>query len=106
MLFRTIFYGRNQAAESHPEWHLFTQFFPAVGAFTTESKRKDYIVLSIALQRLEAEIMIDGVINTIALTHNPEDFFALTIHDSSVTTEDKKNYVKSLIAQEFRKRGI
>jgi hypothetical protein len=106
MLFRTIFYGRNQAAENYQEWHLFTRFFPAVATFITNYKRKDYTALSVNLQRLEAEIMIDGVINTIALQYNPEDFFALTIHDSIVTTEDKKDYVKALIAQEFRKRGI
>ena len=105
-LFKTIFYGRNQAAEKYPEWACFQAEFPSVAAFITEFKATDYTALSIALQRLESEIMIEGVVGKIAQVHNPEDFFALTIHDSITTTESNQAYVLDLMRQEFRLRGI
>jgi len=106
LMFRTIFYGRNQAAEKYQEWHLFTQQFPTVAAFITEYKLKDYTALSVALQRLEAEIVIDGVIGKIAQVYRPDQFFAVTIHDSITTTQDNAAYVLDLIHQEFTKRGV
>lgn len=106
LMFRTIFYGRNEAAAKCPEWYLFTQEFPAVAAFITDYKRKDYKALSVALQRLEAEIVIDGVIGKIAQAYRPDQFFAVTIHDSVTTTHDNAAYVLDLMHQEFTKRGV
>jgi hypothetical protein len=105
-LFKTIFYGRNQAAEKYQEWACFRSEFPTVAAFITAYKAKDYTALSIALQRLESEIMIEGVLGKIAQEHKPADFFALTIHDSITTTSDNAAYVERLMRQEFALRGI
>lgn len=106
MLFKTIFYGHNEAAKKYAEWTCFQDEFPTVAAFITEYKRYDYTALSIALQRLESEIMIEGVIATIASQHNPEDFFALTIHDSITTTVSNQEFVLGLLREEFAMRGI
>jgi hypothetical protein len=105
-LFKTIFYGRNEDAEKYSEWQSFKFKFKNVASFITNFKAKDYKALSITLQRLESEIILEGVITKIAKDHSPESFFALTIHDSITTTSDNAAYVTTLMQKEFSKYGI
>ncbi|WP_188816092.1 hypothetical protein [Hymenobacter cavernae] len=58
------------------------------------------------MQRQESEIIIDGVVNHITQHYYPQDFFALTIHDSITTTSDNADYVQGLMLREFRKWGV
>jgi hypothetical protein len=106
ILFKNIFYGRNQDAQKYAEWHCFKAEFPNVAEFITDYKRSNYKALSIALQRLESEIMLEGVIGKIAAVNNPADFFALTVHDSITTTLDNQELVEELMKNEFNLRGI
>ncbi|UPL48530.1 hypothetical protein [Hymenobacter sublimis] len=105
-VFGNVFYGKNSTAPNKKDWRLFAELYPSVAGFIYDRKKHDYTQLPIDMQRMEAEIMIDGVIGEIAKGYYPQDFFALTIHDSVVTTRENAEYVKYLMQLEFAKFGI
>lgn len=100
-LFLAVFYGKNEAAHAHEEWHVFSRLYPSVAAFITRAKQSDYKSLSHRMQQAEAALVLDTVVKTIAETHPAADFFATTIHDSIVTTATNAAYVMTLMTHAF-----
>ncbi|MDO7849582.1 hypothetical protein Q5H92_24685 [Hymenobacter sp. M29] len=105
-VFKAVFYGENKHAKRYPEWIAFSKLFPSVATFITACKRKNYQQLAINMQRAESEIIIDGVIAQLAGKYLPQDFFALTIHDSVICEAHNVGEVVALITQAFNKRGL
>jgi len=105
-LFANVFFGRNEVCIRSKAFKALLYHYPNVASFISEYKKKDYKLLAIALQKVESEIIIDDVIGGLASIYNPDDFFALTIHDSITTTYSNKEKVMSMMEEAFRKRGI
>lgn len=105
-LFKNVFFGRNEACLRSLAYQALATHYPNVATFIKKYKREDYKSLAIALQNVESEIIIDDVIGALAAKYHPDDFFALTIHDSITTTYSNLEEVMSLMEEAFRKRGI
>lgn len=105
-VFKAVYYGENKHAAYYPEWRAFSSMFATVAQFITAYKRKNYKQLSIDMQRAESEIIIDGVIARLAAKHMPQDFFALTIHDSILCEEHNVTEIVDIMEDEFKKRGL
>lgn len=95
-MFSKIFYGKNYNSE---EMEGFKKLFPTVYKILCYYKKINYKDLSIELQRVEAEIMINSVLQRLA----EKSIFGLTIHDSILTTDDNIELVKEIIMDEFNK---
>lgn len=105
-MFKCVFYGQNKNAENYEEWKAFRSKYGAVADFITDQKRVDYKSLSHRMQRAESALIIDDVIRTIAENHSPEHFFATTIHDSIICTQDNAEYVRGLMVAAFKRVGL
>jgi len=64
------------------------------------SKRDSYKIMSVYLQRIEAEIMIQGVMKKCFELNIP----SFPLHDAIFTTSEKLHLVKSIIINEFKER--
>ncbi len=79
---------------------LLAKLFPNVINAFNIYKQKDYKRLSVAMQKIEADIIIKKACKKIT-TEYPDVFIA-TIHDSIATTEDFKDIVMQVMAQSFK----
>ncbi|UPL50544.1 hypothetical protein [Hymenobacter sublimis] len=104
-LFKSVYYGENKYADNYTEWKTFNQLYPSVGEFITNYKRKNFEQLSIDMQRAESEIIIDGVIASLAAKYK-HMFFSLTIHDSVMCKAVDQDEVRDLILYHFGLRGL
>lgn len=93
-IFREVFYGRENESE---EWKQFMKIFPTVAEVVSYYKKVNYKVLAIELQRIEADIMINSVVQKLA----EQKIYSLTIHDSILTTHDRLGEVEEIIVNEF-----
>jgi hypothetical protein len=100
----TWFYSKNTHVINSTEFIEFSNIFPSVAKFITDYKQDNYKALAHAMQRLEADIVIDDVVNTLA-TQQPNSW-ALTVHDSVTTTSDMVDVVYNLLKEGFEKRGV
>ena len=98
-LFSKVFYGRENDGV---EMTLFKKFFPKVSEIISFYKKVNYKKLSVELQTVEAQIMINSVIPKLA----KENIFALTIHDSILTIPDFVSSVKEIIMNEFKIKDL
>ncbi|OON70293.1 hypothetical protein [Hymenobacter sp. CRA2] len=105
-LFTNVFFGKNMSCVKSRAFRGLIAHYPNVASFITEFKRKDHKSLAIALQRVESEIIIDDVIDSLAKEYHPNDFFALTIHDSICTTLSNRDEVMGRMKQAFERKGI
>lgn len=105
-LFAEVFFGRNESSDKSQAFQALKTTYPNVAAYIADVKKQDYKSLAVALQRVESKIIIDGVIGGLAADYHPEDFFALTIHDSITTTLSNKQEVMMRMEKAFAKEGI
>lgn len=98
IFFERIFFCKN-SKRKYKVAKLFRNLFPNVYDVITDYKKEDYTQLAIKLQSAEAEIMINKICKRIA-QERPE-IFVSTIHDSILTTEENKDYICSVILNEF-----
>jgi hypothetical protein len=98
-LFAKVFYGRDVESE---ELIKFKKIFPDVSDVIKHYKKVNYKYLSIELQKLEAEIMINSVVPRLL----EKEVFLLTIHDSILTTSENVDTVRKAILFEFRKYNL
>jgi hypothetical protein len=96
--FKKVFYSKENLYYISEERKRFTELFPNVSQIISYYKKDDYRNLAISLQRAEAEIMINKVIPKLAEL----GIYALTIHDSILTTPDNTETVKGIILKEFQ----
>jgi hypothetical protein len=95
--FKKVFYSKENPYYINEERKRFTELFPNVSQIISYYKKDDYRNLAISLQRAEAEIMINKVVPKLAAN----GIYALTIHDSILTTLDKSETVKEIILREI-----
>jgi len=74
---------------------VFDKHFPNVSALITETKKENYKNLSIGLQKLEAEIVINNILREIAIKY-PEAF-VLPVHDAILCEPEMCDVVKELM---------
>lgn len=100
----TWFYAENHKTMYTPDFKKFANIFPTVAAFIVAYKEHDHKALSRDMQRIESGIMIDDVVNKLAV-HYPSSW-ALTIHDSVTCTEDMVDIVYNLMLEAFQRHGV
>lgn len=103
-LFREVFFGRNTAKEPRPVRARFVARHPTVAAVLKALKRKDYRLSAWVLQNAEATLIIDVICGR--LMRERPDLTVFTIHDSFLVLPDDTKYVKTVVEDEFRKRGV
>jgi hypothetical protein len=96
-VFSRIFYN-DEKKYQYEEWFTFQDIFPNVAQIISYYKKDDYKNLAITLQRAEAEIIINRIVPKLA----DKKIFALTIHDSILTTAENSETVKKIILDEFK----
>lgn len=98
-MFTKLFYGRVFESE---EKTAFKKIFPEVSKIIDHYKKINHRDLAIDLQRVEAEIMINTVVPRLA----EKKIFALTVHDSILTTTENVKLVQEIIKDEFKKYDL
>ena len=98
-MFSKVFYGKNYDSE---EIRGFKKLFPTVYEVLEYYKKINYKDLSIDLQRVEAEIMINAVVPGLAA----KNIFALTIHDSILTTDENVKLVQEIMMDVFKQYDL
>ena len=83
-----IIFGRHRPRSAR--WRAFSGRWPTVARHLAELKRGDYLNAARTLQRLEAEIMIEGVCGELMELH--ADSPLLTIHDSVMVPASSVEY--------------
>jgi hypothetical protein len=102
--FKKKFFAEVLYAECNKNTKLakkFTQLFPTVAAAICKYKEKDYTELPLQMQKVEADLMINGVCSQI-----DKSIPFITIHDSILTPLEHVQTVKNLIQSEFKKIGL
>lgn len=98
--FLTFFFDRERQTENRIGV-AFQKIFPVMFEKIAEMKRENYRNLAAVLQKLEAEIIVKGVVREFAQnTRIP----LLTIHDSILTTQENVPRVKETMARHFSQR--
>ncbi len=93
-----IFHSENGAP--YPEIRAFEFLWPEITRFLQHAKRKHHGDLSIKLQRLEAAIMIDGVVPKLYTQGVP----LLTIHDALIVARENCELAIDTVRGEFLDR--
>lgn len=103
LLFQDVFYGPNRKEES-ALMQVFRQEFPELYAQLWKAKIGEYRQLSLSLQRLEAELVIDTVASEFARQHRGKDVCLISVHDCLISTEEHVDELKEMLRREFRTR--
>ena len=102
-----IFFSRNNymgQKNAEPK-RRFKEVFPRTYEVFRILKLCNHTALSRILQRIESNIIINGVVPRIA--REKPDLPIFTIHDSIATTEGNEGYIADIIRQEvFRLTGL
>ena len=78
--------------------------FPAVLGFARQVKRADYRQLAQLAQRAESRFMYSQVVPR--LMRERPSMFVATIHDSVLVPRGNEEYVREVMASEFRRLGV
>ncbi len=103
-LFREAFFGRNAAKGPRPARARFAAAHPAVAAVLRALKRTDYRRSAWVLQNAEATLVVDVICGR--LMRERPDLTLFTIHDSFLVLPEDAVYVRSVVEDEFRNRGV
>jgi len=96
--FKRIFFDTEKINYKYKQ--VFNAIFPTVGRFIKNIKQDNYKQLSYLLQKLEAEIMVKGVAQSL-LNSEINEFYVL--HDAICAPMKHVNKVKQAILAEFKK---
>lgn len=96
-VFKEIFFGPTNT--NHLLWSFFSQEFPILSKRVAEFKSVDYTLSSIKLQKMEARIVISGVLDKLIAN----GIKCLTVHDSIICKKDDYKFVHRLMGEEFKK---
>jgi hypothetical protein len=102
LVFHKVFYGRNTSKATEIT-HIFRREFPVLYALVRKAKAKHHRNLPVALQRLEASTVIDGVSAAFAARHEGERVCLISLHDCLITTEQHVVELASMIREAFGK---
>jgi hypothetical protein len=96
--FGRVFYCSESDKITTNEKETFRKLFPNVFEVILHYKKEHYQDLANLLQQIESEIIINRIVPKLA----DKKIFALTIHDSILTTKENSVIVKSIIEQEIK----
>jgi len=85
-------------------YRVLDQQFPTLMSFTREVKRGDYRRLAQLAQRAESRFMYGQVVPR--LMRERPGLFVATIHDSVLVPRGEEEYVRDVMASEFRRLGV
>lgn len=91
--FKRVFFSSERRNDKYRT--AFAKEFPSVSAVITEIKKDNYKALSINLQRLEAEIVINTILREIATKYPMA--FVLPVHDALICEESITATVEQLM---------
>ncbi len=97
-MFAEVFYGKNDTVTKRTR--AFEYLFPNVFAFILAKKRKNYKALPLEMQELEADLMIDRVVEQLL----EAGIWCSTIHDSIVCLEQDAERVQRVLLAVYRKQ--
>lgn len=100
--FAKIFFSKKQIGYVYDETKQFRKLFPTISKVVDHYKTPCYKNLSIQLQKLEADLMINGVCKKL-IEAKPE-INIYTIHDSVMTTPENIEFVKATIKKVFKNK--
>jgi hypothetical protein len=100
LVFHKIFYGSNWG-EAVELTHVFRREFPRLFDSVRHAKERHHRDLPVALQKLEAETVIDGVASEFARKHIGETVCLISLHDCLVSTEEHVGELKAMIENAF-----
>jgi len=89
---------------NNPLVQAFQAEFPSLLEMIRQVNHRDHRRLAQWMQRVEARLVIDGVVAKFAV--EKPDAFILTIHDSVLTNADDAAYVQDLFRQEFGRFAV
>lgn len=98
--FSKVFFSEEKPYFINSERQQFKELFPNVYKIVAYYKREDYRNLAIALQKVEADIIINHVVPKLA----KKRIYVLTIHDSILTLPDNAEIVKQTILEVFENK--
>ncbi len=102
--FGSVFYCRLNSNKINEWSKKFNILFPNIMYMIKKYKEKSFKNLSIQLQRLEADIILNSI--SARLTDEIPGIWFSTIHDSIVCLEEYKDYVEDVMWHEFKKRNM
>jgi hypothetical protein len=102
LVFRGILFGRVSAGR--PRWEAFRRRWPSVANMLERIKEHDHGTSARACQRIEAYLMIEGVVGRFMRHHQEAPI--QTIHDSVLVTPDAVEIAKTAINIEFASIGL
>ena len=101
--FYNIFFGKF----GQWDWDIFNRFqdnFPLLAEKIIQMKKKNYKQLAHFLQRVESDIVVNGAYLEFLETYEGE--FALTIHDSIVSTKENLDKLEKLMFKHAAIHGV
>ena len=99
-LFANVFYSTNAKGFDTKEAIAFREEFSTVYQIIQQAKREIHNNLAIEMQKIEAQVILEGVLNTL-MNKFQNDFFS-SIHDSILCLEEHVGEVKNLLINHFR----
>jgi hypothetical protein len=102
LVFKRILFGRVRAGNRW--WEAFRLRWPSVAIAIEEIKRDNHGTSARACQRIEARLMIAGVVERFSVQH--PDVPILTIHDSVLVPPYAVEIAKEAILMEFAAIGL
>ncbi|GAB3194756.1 hypothetical protein ABID22_000118 [Pontibacter aydingkolensis] len=100
-LFALVFYSSNQSGYFSREAETFRQRFPTVYQIIMSEKKYQYQQLSVEMQRVETEAVLDGALTYLFQKH-PDTFFA-SIHDSVLCPDFMQEEVREVMLAYYTK---
>ncbi len=99
-VFHYIFYGSRYSKETEMQ-KVFKSSFPILHGLLQEAKRYNTTDLPVAMQKREADIVLNKVAAEFEVKHRHEDTCLISIHDALVTTAEHMAELKSLMERHF-----
>ena len=96
-------FDRVEATKSNPIFQVLSKHFPEVANFVIDAKQDGYQALAHQCQRMESQLMIDGVAASF-MTRHP-DSPILTIHDEIIVPESLVDSLTNIIVNRIQLSG-
>lgn len=102
--FGGVFYShpKSKNSQSSELNRVMHQEFPVLAHIFNQLKAKDHSGLAVGLQAVEAQIIMDGVVDEL----KDEAFPLVTIHDAILTTADGVGKVRERLQATFQRLGL
>ena len=97
-------FDRRERMRKSPVFHAIEREFPTIAEFLVRSKKDDYRLTARMCQRLESQLMIDGLGASLAQDH--PSIPVAVIHDAVIVPKGFASKATELIEQQFESLGV